>query len=143
MKASQRTLDNLKDVHPDLVSVILEALETTENDFTVTEGIRTTERQQELYSRGRTKPGRKVTWTDGITRKSKHQKQETGYSHAVDLYPYYENSVHTKGPEAHERLKKIAVHIKKVAKEKKIKITWGGDWGLKYDAPHFQIEITV
>lgn len=37
-------------------------------DFVVTETFRSQERQDELWAQGRTKPGRKVTWT----RKSKH-----------------------------------------------------------------------
>lgn len=37
---SQRSLNNLKGVHPDLVKVVRRAIEITEQDFVVIEGIR-------------------------------------------------------------------------------------------------------
>ncbi|WP_261787233.1 M15 family metallopeptidase [Fusobacterium necrophorum] len=34
----------------------------------------------------------------------------------------------------------MADHIKKVAKDMGLTITWGGDWKKLVDGPHFQIE---
>lgn len=34
--------------------------------------LRSTEEQQALYAQGRTKPGKKVTWIDGVNKRSKH-----------------------------------------------------------------------
>lgn len=83
---SDRSRNNLKGVHPRLVHVVERALAICEQiggpDFTVIEGVRTEARQRELYAQGRTKPGRKVTWT----LKSNHfVNPRTGWGHAVDL----------------------------------------------------------
>lgn len=75
---SKRSLDNLKNVHPLLISVVTDALKQYATvDFSVIEGIRTSQRQQELFKKGVTK-----------TLRSKHRPQEDGYVHAVDLLPY-------------------------------------------------------
>lgn len=81
----QRSLDNLVGVHPKMVAVVKRAIVISKQDFLVLEGVRTPARQRELYAQGRTKPGKKVTWT--LT--SNHFKNaETGYGHAVDLCPF-------------------------------------------------------
>jgi len=49
---SQRSLDRLKGVDPKLVEVVKRAIEITEVDFGVTEGLRTLERQKELVAKG-------------------------------------------------------------------------------------------
>lgn len=80
-----RSLANLEGVHPRLVAVVRRAIEISPQDFLVLEGVRTPERQRELYAQGRTKPGKVVTWT--LT--SNHFKNaKTGYGHAVDLCPF-------------------------------------------------------
>ena len=91
-KLGQRSLDNLKGVHPNLVKVITEGIKTSPVDFTITEGLRTTKEQQQLYAQGRTAPGNIVTNVDGVKKKSNHQAKEDGYGHAIDLYPFFENS---------------------------------------------------
>ena len=67
-KLSQRSLNRLVGVNENLVSVVKRAIEISEVDFMVVEGLRTKQRQEELYAQGRTKPGKIVTWT----MKSKH-----------------------------------------------------------------------
>ena len=51
--------------------------------------LRSTEEQQALYAQGRTKPGNKVTWVDGVTKLSKHNPQPTPggikLSRAIDV----------------------------------------------------------
>ena len=47
-KLGTKSLSNLKGVHPDLVKVVKRAIELTECDFTVTEGLRT-KATQALY----------------------------------------------------------------------------------------------
>ena len=127
---SQRSLTALKGVHPSLVRVVKRAIQITGQDFLVTEGVRTPERQRELYAQGRTKPGRKVTWT----LKSNHFVHADGYGHAVDLCPY---------PVDWNDLRKfhqIADAMKRAALMEGVKITWGGDWtGSKCDRPHFEL----
>lgn len=131
-----RSIKNLEGVHPSLVRVMTEAIKNSPIDFTITEGVRTVQRQQELYLKGRTMPGPKVTNADGVRNKSNHQTKSDGYGHAVDLYPYINGAVQIN---AVNELKIIAIHIKKVAYELGIGIKWGGDWKSPYDPPHFEL----
>ena len=137
---SKRSLDNLVGVHPNLVKIMKEAIKDSPVDFTITEGLRTTARQKQLYAQGRTTPGIKVTQKNGVTSKSNHQAKPDGFGHAVDLYPYYNGAVQISDKEVIPKLKLIAVHIKAVAKCLGLKITWGGDWKTPYDPPHFELK---
>lgn len=81
MSLSPRDLERLKGVHGDLVAVVRRAAQiwatrNAEYRLQVSEGVRTLERQRELYAQGRTTPGNIVTQTMA----SRHI---TG--HAVDL----------------------------------------------------------
>lgn len=76
-KFSQRSKDRLKGVHPDLQKVMLRAIEITDIDFTVLEGLRSVERQKKLVASGASK-----------TMNSRHL---TG--HAVDIAPFVNGSV--------------------------------------------------
>ena len=53
-KLGQKSLSNLKGVHPDLIKVVKRAIELTKCDFTVTEGLRTKERQAQLLKEKKT-----------------------------------------------------------------------------------------
>lgn len=139
-KFSQRSLDSLKGVHPDLVKVLTESIKETPFDFTITEGVRTVARQQQLYAQGRSTKGTIVTNVDGVKKKSNHQPKSDGYGHAVDLYPFYNGSVQVNDKDVIPRLKSISIHIKAVAKCLGIPITWGGDWKSPYDPPHFELK---
>lgn len=135
MNFSKRSIDNLKGVHPDLVKLMTEAIKDSPVDFTITEGVRTAERQQMLF-----KQRPKVTNVDGIIKKSNHQVKLDGYGHAVDLYPFYNGSVQVTDKEVIPKLKLIAVHIKSIAKCLGISITWGGDFKSLHDPPHFELK---
>lgn len=139
-KLGERSLNNLDGVHPNLVKVMKAAIVNSPVDFTITEGIRTLKRQQELYAQGRTKPGIRVTNADGIRNKSNHQAKADGFGHAVDLYPFFLGQVQVNHKDTIKNLKLISDHIKKVAKELGIEITWGGDWKSPYDPPHFELK---
>lgn len=52
---SMRSLDRLKGVHPHLVEIMHEAIKTTHIDFTVLEGLRSTDRQRKLVKSGASK----------------------------------------------------------------------------------------
>lgn len=136
---SQRSKDALKGVHPDLVRLMEAAIIDSPVDFTITEGVRTTARQQALYAQGRTAPGTKVTNADGVKNKSNHQAKADGYGHAVDLYPFVDGKLRINEPYVVYNLRLIANHIKAKAKQLGIKLTWGGDWKSPYDPPHFEI----
>ena len=143
-KFGKISLDNLKNVHPDLVKVMMAAITNSPVDFTITEGLRSQARQQELYAQGRTKKGIKVTNVDGVKKKSNHQDEADGkkdnLGSAVDLYPFFLGQVQVNHKDTVKNLKLIAAHIKKVATELKIGITWGGDWKSPYDPPHFELK---
>lgn len=82
-----RDQDRLIGVHPELASAvtkILGAMDELGFGMMVTEGLRSDARQAALYAQGRTTPGKIVTNADGVNDKSKHQKQEDGWGHAVD-----------------------------------------------------------
>lgn len=135
---SKRSLDNLKGVHPDLVKVFKEGIKDSPVDFTITEGVRTAQRQKELYAQGRTKPGIKVTNADGVKNKSNHQVKEDGFGYAVDIYPYFAGKVQVNHKDTVEKLKEISIHLKAVAKCHNVKLIWGGDWKSPFDPPHFE-----
>lgn len=140
---SKRSLDNLQGVHPDLVRVMEAAILDTPIDFTITEGLRSDQRQKDLYAQGRTKAGPRVTNADGVRNLSNHQDaadgKRDGLGQAVDLYPYFDGKVQVNGPEVDKALHTIAAHIKATAARLGIAITWGGDWKSPYDPPHFQL----
>lgn len=111
-KFSNKSKERLNNVHPDLVKVMERAIQLSKQDFSITEGVRTLQRQKELFEK-------KVTQT----LKSKHLIQSTGYGHAVDVVPY---------PVSWEMEKfyPIAEAVRQAAKELGVKITWGGSWTL-------------
>jgi len=47
-KLSQRSLDRMEGVHPDLIRVVKKAITFTKIDFGVIEGLRSEEKQKEL-----------------------------------------------------------------------------------------------
>ena len=113
---SARSLQRLEGVHPDLVRVVKRALEITEHDFTVIEGLRTIETQREYVAKGVSK-----------TMNSRHL---TG--HAVDLYPVGR-------PTPFERCPIIARAMKQAALELGVSLVWGGDWKSFVDQPHYEL----
>lgn len=119
MKLSRASLDKLSGVHPDLVRVVKRAIEITDTDFRVTEGLRTKARQKQLVKAGASK-----------TMNSRHL---TG--HAVDLVALLNGQVRWDWPLYH----KIAAAMKIAAKELKVPLEWGGDWKTFKDGPHFQL----
>jgi peptidoglycan L-alanyl-D-glutamate endopeptidase CwlK len=116
---SKRSLERLAGVHPDLVRVVNAAIKDSEVDFVVLEGVRTLERQQQLFDKGAT-----------TTMRSRHL---TG--HAVDLAPVVGAQIRWDWP-----LYDVLAHsVKKAAQALDIPIEWGGDWVRFRDGPHFQL----
>lgn len=135
---SQRSISNLRQVHPDLVAVVGRAIQITEQDFMVIEGVRTQERQDELWAQGRTTPGPVVTWTKDV---SSHGIGKDGYGHAVDICPF---------PVDWNDLSKFDAISKAMfaaATEFGIRLRWGADWDMdgkprergESDSPHFEL----
>lgn len=135
---SQRSLKNLEGVHPNLVAVVKRAIEITEQDFVVIEGVRTQARQDELWAQGRTKPGPIVTWTKDA---SSHGIGKDGYGHAVDICPYPVdwNDI--------SKFDAIYVAMMAAAQELGVRLRYGGDWDMdgklrergETDSPHFEL----
>ena len=117
-KLGTRSLQSLSGVHPDMVAVVKRAIEITEVDFTVIEGIRHINRQRELLKAGKS-----------TTMNSRHI---TG--HAVDMVPWPVDW------EDLERFEAMSEAMKTAAEELEIPIVWGGDWKSFYDAPHFELD---
>lgn len=116
---SDRSKQRLVGVHPDLVSVVMRALELSEVDFAILEGLRTKERQAELVKAGASQ-----------TMRSRHL---TG--HAVDLGAFVGGQVRWDWP----LYSKLAVAMKTAASDLGVPIEWGGDWTSLRDGPHFQL----
>ena len=114
-----RSRQRLLNVHPDLVRVVERAIEVTDIDFTVLEGVRSFARQKALLKSGASR-----------TMNSRHL---TG--HAVDLGAYVDGEIRWDWPLYH----KIAKAMKQAANELDIPIQWGGDWSSFPDGPHFQL----
>ena len=115
----KRSRERLEGIHPDLTRVIERAIELTEIDFTVLEGLRDRARQERLVAKGASK-----------TMRSRHL---TG--HAVDLGAWLDGRVAWDWPLYH----KIAKAVKQAAREENVPIEWGGDWRTFKDGPHFQL----
>ncbi len=141
-KVSRAKLDTC---HPDLVLICEEVIKVY--DFSVLEGIRTTEMQQEYFRNGRSE-------LDGVKKKSKHQDDGSGKSRAVDIMPVKAGENAFSGKEKDNRrfyylaglMKMTAIRLKA---EGKIThdLRWGGDWDSDDiysdqnfdDLPHFEL----
>ena len=147
---SKLSISRLEGVNADLVKVVQRAIEITQQDFMVVEGVRSKEQCYINYGKGRTVaqctakgvPAKyaqpklaKVTWLNNPL-SSKHV---TGK--AVDLVPY---------PVDWNDLTKfdqVAKAMFAAADELGVSIRWGADWDNdgnyrekgEYDSPHFEL----
>lgn len=119
MNLSEKSINRLEGVHEDLVKVVKRAIQISDVDFLVGEGLRTVERQKELVASGASK-----------TMNSRHL---TG--HAVDLFALVGGKV-TWQPAIYD---KVANAMLKAAAELKIPIIWGGSWVSFKDLVHFEL----
>ena len=116
---SVRSNWNLNGVHKDLVAVVDRAIQITTVDFAVIEGVRSPEKQKQLFESGASQ-----------TLNSRHI---TG--HAVDLAAWAAGEIRWDWP----LYPKIATAMKQAATELGVAIEWGGDWKTFKDGPHFQL----
>ncbi len=134
-KLSQTSLDRLQGVNERLVILVHRALELSGVEFMVVEGLRTKQRQQQLYAQGRTTKGKIVTWT----LKSKHLD-----GLAVDLAPIQNGQIDWTDLAKFDAMAKAMFAA---AAELGIKIRWGADWNQngrprekgESDSPHFEL----
>lgn len=127
-KFSARSLNNLRGVHPDLQKVARYALEITDVDFMVIDGLRTLEEQRILVLSGKSR-----------TLNSRHL---TG--HAIDCIPWgdFDCDGDIDGKDLFDfwpQYKKMAGAFKVAAVHYDIDLQWGGDWLTFVDGPHFQL----
>ena len=147
---SKRSLSRLAGVDDKLVAVVKRAIEISDVDFMVLEGVRSKEQCMINYGKGRTaaqvqakgvpakyaKPSvAKVTWLNNPFA-SKHVNGK-----AVDLVPYPVNWNDLK------KFDQIAKAMLQAAKELGVPVRWGADWDNdgkprergESDSPHFEI----
>lgn len=120
---------DLGGLHPRLtkpLQQLLEAMRALGFPMRVTEGVRSDERQRELYAQGRTAPGSIVTNADGVTHRSRHQTQADGYGHAVDCC--FDSETPYEGP--------WAVYG---AAGEALGLVWGGRFTRLVDRPHLEL----
>lgn len=112
------------------VERVLEAMKALGFPMMVVEGLRTQERQQELWAQGRTKPGPIVTYRDGVTKRSEHQAKGDGLGYAVDCCFLVDGK-----PSWDLRLPwKVYGEAAKA-----LGLVWGGDWTSLVDLPHIEL----
>ena len=107
-KLSQLSRDRLKGVKPQLIEVVERAIQISEVDFRVTEGVRTLTRQKELLKAGST-----------TTLNSRHLTGD-----AVDLAPMVGREVRYDWALVY----KVAEAMRTAALELGVKVRWGGVW---------------
>lgn len=119
-KLSKASLNKLQEVKAPLVAVVKRAIELSEVDFGVSEGVRTLERQKALYEAKKS-----------LTMNSRHLTGD-----AVDLYAWINGYIDWN----FSNYEKIAKAMFKAAEELGIEIEWGGSWKTFKDGPHFQLK---
>lgn len=122
---------NLRGVHPDLCRVVNRAIQLTSQDFRVTEGVRTQERQAQLVQQGVSR-----------TLNSRHIS-----GHAVDLAALHNGQISWEW----DRYYQIAQAMQRASDEENVVIRWGGVWdkwlselssNLKLEVGHFRARFT-
>ena len=121
-KYSRRSINRLQGVHPKIVAILF--LMAKEMDLTIVEGVRSEERQAQLFATGFSK----VQYPN-----SKHNVEPgEKFARAVDVVPAdtFFKSI--------ERFEEMGVLLKKCAAELGVSVRWGGDWNWK-DYAHFEL----
>jgi peptidoglycan L-alanyl-D-glutamate endopeptidase CwlK len=116
IKLANTSLKRLEGVDSRLVRVVKHAAEISDLMFNVSEGLRTKERQEQLFKEKKTK-----------TLNSKHL-----VGRAVDLYPIENGKI------AWNKFEELSKIMFKSAEDCNVKITWGGNWKF-VDKPHYEI----
>lgn len=108
-RLSKRSLGNLVGVDPRLVAVVHRAIELTKVDFVVIEGVRTPQRQRELFDKGASQVREGGTHVQGK---------------AVDLMAF----IGSRGSWELNLYDDIADAMKTAAIEHDVRLRWGGAW---------------
>lgn len=116
------SLEKLSTVHPDLQKLFKEVITNSPYDFSITEGVRSLERQKELVAQ------KKST--------TMHSRHLTG--HAVDIAVIVDGKISWDI----RVYKDVTDHIKNIAKLMNISIVCGIDWKSFVDGPHIELDRT-
>ncbi len=112
-KLGRRSLKELEGVHPDMVRVVKRAIEITEQDFAVHDGLRSIAQQRKLVAAKKSR-----------TMNSKHLRQKDKHGHATDLVPYIDGKLKWEWGAIYH----ITRAVRQAAKELDVQIRWGGCW---------------
>ncbi len=112
-RLSQRSMDRLEGVHPAMTAVVERAIQLTDVDFGVTQGVRTLDEQKANVAAGRSQ-----------TMASKHLLQDDGFSHAVDVVAYVGSDVSWEL----NMYDNICDAFKTAAEEVGCSVKWGAAW---------------
>jgi len=112
-----RDISELKEVAQTACKLFLDECKKGGLDIFITETYRSQERQNYLYEQGRTRAGKKVTWT-----KNSRHTSRLAWDIACNKPSLYD----------------VATIKKAGSIAKRLNITWGGDWKTP-DMPHFEI----
>lgn len=121
---SNRSMNQLFNVHPDLIKVLKRGIELTPYDFGITEGARSIATQHNYFESG------KSTTMDSL-----HLAQKDGYAHAVDLYLIVDG----KATWEHKYFRKVIQALFTAAIELGVQIEAGALWRDFLDSPHIQL----
>jgi peptidoglycan L-alanyl-D-glutamate endopeptidase CwlK len=108
--------NHLRGVHARLVNVVHLAMEITLQDFSVIEGVRSLEDEQENIRKG--------TSHLSDPRDCKHCLQKDGFGHAVDLAPYVDGKINWDWANIYP----IAFAMKNASRTLGVRLRWGGCW---------------
>ena len=124
-KLGKASLEKLSSCETPLIEVVNAAIEISQVDFSVVEGIRTAQKQRLNIENG-------VSWT----MKSKHLANANGLSEAADIYPWVNGA--TSHDKEHYKLVAKAMYLS--AMRLGVVVSWGGLWAEKYeDMPHWEL----
>ena len=121
------SLDQLATCHLDLVKIFSLAIKRSRVDFGISEGERTTQRQQLLFNKDKSK-------IDGITKKGKHNYSP---SLAVDYYIYHPDPA-LRRKLAYDKCSLVYVSAILICCAEELyqageithKLRWGGNWDM-------------
>lgn len=115
-RLGQLSRSNLENVDPPLVRCVERAIEITLQDFGVYEGLRSIERQRELFKAGASR-----------TMNSFHLPDRFGIGHATDLVPWIAGKYQWQALPCNQ----IAIAMRQASIEQEYPIIWGAVWDRK------------
>jgi len=142
---SRRSLDTLATVDPGMQRVAHRALELSPVDFSVTQGRRTRQYQEQLYGKGRTRAqmilkGLNPLYADPSVPKVTNTMASNHLSgKAIDIAPYVGGRLNWDEDGKLGLWPQLRKAFMEAAVAEGVKVGWGGDWHSPVDRPHFEL----